>query len=88
MALEKKFVFESMQDCSTIGGFLKAITEGIEKGELQFVSPEEKIEMQPSGLLFFTVKARKKGNENKIGIKITWKEKRMQGNAGSLSIGS
>ncbi|MBU4378028.1 MAG: amphi-Trp domain-containing protein, partial [Proteobacteria bacterium] len=32
------------------------------------------IELKPDGLLNFIVKARKKGTENKLSIKVEWKD--------------
>ncbi len=71
---EEKFVFDSLQDCSTIKDFLQSLTEGFEKGAITLNTNGDEIRLSPQGLLNFTVKAKRKGNENKLSIKISWKD--------------
>jgi hypothetical protein len=59
---DEKFVFDSLQDSETIKSFLTSLTNG------------DAIELKPDGLLNFVVKARKKGSENKLSIKVEWKD--------------
>ena len=87
MASENKFEFESLQDTQSIKTFLEAITEGMSTGKIMFSSTEESIEMVPKGLLHFAIKARKKNNENKITMKIAWKDKQIVSAGKTLSIG-
>ncbi|MCJ2164401.1 MULTISPECIES: amphi-Trp domain-containing protein [unclassified Pseudodesulfovibrio] len=77
---DDKFIFDSLQDSDTIKAFLQALTEGFDKGSITLDTNGDEIHLSPKGLLSFTVKARKKGNENKLSIKIAWKE-----NASALS---
>ena len=80
MAAEEKFVFESLQDKNSIKDFLKSLTEGIEKGKVTLSTNGDEIELYPSGLLQFSVKAKRKGSDNKVNIKIGWKDdKKNQG---------
>lgn len=71
---EEKFVFDSLQDSETIKAFLTSLTEGFEKGSITLSTNGDDIELKPDGLLNFTVKARKKGTENKLSIKVEWKD--------------
>ncbi|SMF17753.1 amphi-Trp domain-containing protein [Desulfovibrio gilichinskyi] len=74
MTAEKKFLFESLQDSETIGNFLKSLIEGFESGKINLSTNGDEIQLSPHGLLNFAVKAKTKGESNKITIKIEWKE--------------
>ncbi|MDD3312133.1 amphi-Trp domain-containing protein [Pseudodesulfovibrio sp.] len=71
---EQRFVFDSLQDSETIKDFLASLTEGFDKGTITLSTNGEVIELNPGGLLNFTVKAKKKGGSNKISIKVEWKD--------------
>jgi len=71
---EQRFVFDSLQDSQTIKDFLASLTEGFDKGAITLSTNGEAIELTPSGLLNFMVKAKKKGGSNKISIKVEWKD--------------
>ncbi|EGB16132.1 hypothetical protein DND132_2929 [Pseudodesulfovibrio mercurii] len=71
---EEKFVFDSLQDCGSIKEFLESLIEGFEKHSIDLSTNGNEIHLEPQGLLNFTVKARKKGTENKISIKVSWKD--------------
>lgn len=74
MTVEKKFLFESLQDSETIGNFLKSLITGFESGKINLSTNGDEIQLTPHGLLNFAVKAKTKGESNKITIKIEWKE--------------
>ena len=71
---EEKFVFDSLQDSETIGKFLASLTDGFDKGSITLATNGDEIVLSPQGLLNFTVKAKKKGDVNKLSIKIAWKD--------------
>lgn len=71
---DDKFVFESLQDTETITAFLESLTSGVRKGRVRLSTNGDRIELEPEGLLNFVVKAKKKGGESKINIKISWKD--------------
>jgi amphi-Trp domain-containing protein len=71
---EEKFVFDSLQDCESIKDFLQSLVEGFGKHSIDLSTNGDEIHLAPQGLLNFTVKAKKKGTENKISIKVSWKE--------------
>jgi amphi-Trp domain-containing protein len=87
MAAEKKFVFESLQDVKSICSFLDAITDGMTTGKIILSSSDEHIEMHPQGLLQLSIKAKKKGNINKIGLKVQWKDSTQKTQTNVLSVG-
>ena len=87
MGSEKKFVFESLQDIKSICTFLDAITDGMKTGKILLASNDELIEMHPSGLLHMSLKAKKKGNNNKVSLKIEWKESSPHEHSTILSVG-
>jgi amphi-Trp domain-containing protein len=87
MAAEKKFVFESLQDIKSICLFLDAIADGMKTGKVVLSSADECIEMHPSGLLHLSIKAKKKGSNNKIGLKVQWKETSSPEQSNMLSVG-
>ncbi|QGY38640.1 amphi-Trp domain-containing protein [Pseudodesulfovibrio cashew] len=71
---EEKFVFDSLQDTDTIKDFLVSLTDGFERESITLSTNGDTIELNPNGLLSFTVKAKRKGAENKLSIKISWKD--------------
>lgn len=71
---DEKFVFDSLQDCSSIKEFLASLTEGFEKGKITLSTNGDAIELNPQGLLSFMVKAKKKGTSSKLSIKVSWKD--------------
>ncbi len=74
MAREEQFEHESFQDNETIGKYLGALMEGFQKGTITLSSEGDQLVLTPNNILQFQVKARKKGNKNKLSIKISWKE--------------
>ena len=71
---EEKFVFDSLQDSDSIKEFLGALTEGFAKERIVLSTNGDDIVLNPSGLLEFSVKAKKKRDLSRISIKIGWKE--------------
>jgi amphi-Trp domain-containing protein len=76
MTEDGKFVFESLQDRETIKDYFRALIDGIDKGRIVLATNGDEIELTPDDLLRFSVKVKKKGGANSLGVKITWKEKK------------
>ncbi len=74
MSKEESFEYESLQDPQTIKELINGIIEGFEKGRIVLSSNGSAITMNPSNLLKFSVKAKKKGETSKLELKISWKE--------------
>jgi len=89
MSQDGKFEFESVQDCQTIQKYLDALREGFGQGRIVLNSEGSEICLAPGGFMRFEVSVKKKGAENKLGIKISWKDKSGEAPAtGSISITS
>ncbi|MGE4293741.1 MAG: amphi-Trp domain-containing protein [Desulfovibrio sp.] len=86
MASDKKFMFESIQDNNSIRNFLDALVNGFESGRIVLSTDADEIVMNPCGLLNFEVKAKKKGGESKINIKVSWKEYGLEGGSPAKDI--
>lgn len=89
MSQDEKFVFESLQDPSTIKKYLQSVIDGIEKGRVVLATEEEELVLYPASLLRFTVKGKKKSGGSKLSLIISWKEiKRGEGACETMSITS
>jgi amphi-Trp domain-containing protein len=88
MAEKQAFEHESVQNNETVSQYLKALIEGFESGKVVFISEKRQLVMQPNNLLEFTIKAKKKGEKNKIVLKFSWKDTHAapDDDAGSLKI--
>ena len=69
---KRSFRHQSLQDEKSIQDILKAITSGIAKGKITFSDEEEKIVMQPGGLLDLKITATQEDNRNRFNIRISW----------------
>ena len=74
MAIKENFEYESLHDPQSVGDYLKALRKGIAAGSLRFTSGDDEMEMIPADLLTLSVRARKKGGENQIIIRVQWKD--------------
>jgi len=66
------FRHESLQDRKTIRKLLESITDGLEKGTLNFSDGSGEIQMQPEGLLHLKLSAAKEEGRNRLSIRMTW----------------
>ncbi len=73
MGYDQKFVFESMQDAESIRAYLEAVMDGLRKGRLLVSAGQEEFVLQPSELLTFAVKARKRGGSGRLSLTISWR---------------
>ena len=69
---KRSFRHQSLQDEKSIQDILKAITSGIAKGKITFSDEDEKIVMQPEGLLDLKITAAQEDNRNRFNIRISW----------------
>lgn len=89
MAADDKFAFESIQDCQTIQKYLHALQEGFGNGRIVVNSGDAEITLTPEGFLKFEIGVKKKGDDNKLTIKVSWKDKNGDSPAnGDISISS
>lgn len=87
MSQDEKFEFESVQDCRTIQKYLQALQEGFEQGRIVLSADGSEICLNPAGYMKFQVAVKKKGAENKLSLKVVWKDKSDQAlESGTISI--
>ena len=75
MSSEKEFRHESMQDRGSIVKYLKALSDGFERGELTFQKSSDHIILNPDGLIQLEIKAHRKPEKSRLTLKFSWKEK-------------
>lgn len=66
------FRHESLQDVQSIQEILESITSAIGKGRVTFSDDEDRILMEPRGLLHLKLTASQEENRQRINIRITW----------------
>ena len=69
---KKSFRHESLQDTSSISSVLQSITRAIAKGKVSFSDDDDKIIMEPKGLLHLKVTASQEDSRQRINIRISW----------------
>lgn len=69
---KKSFRHESLQDTKSIANILQAITKAIAKGKVVFSDEDDKIVMQPEGLLELKVTASQEDSRQRINVRISW----------------
>ena len=69
---KSSFRHDSLQDTKSIQRILKSINAGLAKGKISFSDEDDKIVMQPDGLLDLKVTAAQESNNNRINIRISW----------------
>ena len=70
-----EFRHDSLQDTESIVKYLDAIKEGFLQGHLRLANGDSPIELEPSGMLNFGIRAKRKDGRLKLTMKIGWKEK-------------
>lgn len=70
----KKFSHISIQDTEAVKLYLKSLIEALEKKQITLSSGKEKMEMAVGDLCRVSIQAKKKGLENKLSIKLNWRE--------------
>jgi len=71
---KNEFKHESLQDSESIVKYLQAIGEGFTNGHLRLANGDSPIVLEPSGMLKFDVRAKRKDGRMKLVLKITWSE--------------
>jgi len=82
------FRHESLQDSKSIRDILQSITKAIGKGKVVFSDEDDKIVMEPEGLLHLKITASQEDSRQRINIRISWQtEEENKKKKGNLSIG-
>ena len=77
----KKQVFEhdSLEDVSSLVDYLQAIVDGFKSGKLNVAGGDSQIELEPSGLVRFEVRASERDDRVRFSLRFTWKPNRNEG---------
>ncbi len=76
MGKKEEFEHESVQDPRTISQYLQALIQGFESGRITFNIDDDEFSLFPNNLIEVEIKARRKGEKNKLSLKFSWKENR------------
>ncbi len=82
-----EFKHESLQDLKSIRQYLVAITEGLAAGKVDLSDDNGQLALHPSGLINLELRAKRRGNQAKLQLKLTWTEDKGT-RAESLRVGS
>ncbi len=74
MSGNKRFEFESFQDPATLREQLASILDGLAKGQVRLATEDQEIVLTPGPLLKVSVKAKRKEDESRLSVKISWKD--------------
>lgn len=74
MAKKEAFEHESIQDSQTIKKYFQALIDGFENKRIVFTSSARQIVLNPGELIELEIKAKKKGDKNKVSLKMSWKD--------------
>ena len=69
---KRSFRHESLQDSKSISDILQSITNAIAKGKVVFSDEDDRIVMQPEGLLHLKVTASQEDSRQRINVRISW----------------
>ena len=69
---KRSFRHESLQNSSSISNILQSITKAIEKGKVVFSDEDDRIVMEPEGLLQLKVTASQEDSRQRINVRISW----------------
>ena len=69
-----EFKHESLQDLKSIGQYLVAITEGLQAGRVNLSDENGQLSLRPTALIHLELKAKRRGNQAKLQLKLTWTE--------------
>ena len=69
---KNSFRHDSLQDAKSISKILDSVTQGMAKGKLVFSDEDDKIVIEPDGLLELKVKASREADRQSVNIRISW----------------
>jgi amphi-Trp domain-containing protein len=84
----REFDYESLQDCTSVAEYLRALAEGFERGELALSDDSGATSLEPRGLVTFEIRASKKSERSRLTVTCRWRhrDERHAGEAASLTI--
>lgn len=88
MEKAREFEHRSLQDGTSIGGYLEALARGFGQGRLTFTGGEGgPIEIHPASLLEFSLRIESVGDRRRLVLTTEWSEKAPGGEERVLEIG-
>jgi amphi-Trp domain-containing protein len=74
METQKDFQHESIEDRESIIKYLKTLSDGFRKGQVEFRSGRNNIVLEPTGLIQIEIKVKNHNRKSKLSIKFVWKD--------------
>lgn len=74
MEAQREFQHESIEDKESIIRYLQTLAEGFQKQKLEFRTGQERIILEPSGLILLEIKVKNRHRKFKLSLKFTWKD--------------
>ncbi|MCA9783971.1 MAG: amphi-Trp domain-containing protein [Calditrichaeota bacterium] len=71
----REFEHRSLQDGNSIGGYLRALADGFERGELTFKGNGSSLTLNPGSLLEFTLRVESVGDHRRLVLTTEWSER-------------
>lgn len=69
---KKQFKYESLQDSESVKSYLKQLILGLEQGKLELKSSDDKLVLEPHGLMEFVFNATQSKSRQIIRFKLAW----------------
>jgi amphi-Trp domain-containing protein len=73
---DDEFRFESMQDTGSIEKYLNALMDGFANGKIILGNQDQRMILEPDGLIKLEVKAKQKRDRVKLSLICSWKERK------------
>ena len=71
---EVEFRHESIHDQASIVAYLTAVLEGLSKGSLVLKDKRHEVQLNPKGLLLFSVEAKRWDDQCELALRVSWSE--------------
>lgn len=76
MSTERKdFRYRALVDQSGLAGYLRALADGLEQGDLRLAADNEEMQLTPRGLLQVRLRAARRGHRARLSVKMQWRER-------------
>jgi amphi-Trp domain-containing protein len=71
---EQEFSFEAIQNREAVVRCLRALLEGVERGNLTLESAGQNLQLAPSEIFELEVRSKRRGGRVKLGVRLAWRE--------------
>jgi amphi-Trp domain-containing protein len=76
--MKDTFKYQSATDQPELAGYLRALAEAVERGEILLADSGRSFSLNPRGLINLTLKARRKDGRSRVNMDIIWAEEAPQ----------